>query len=238
MLAVVFGCTQFHGYIYGLKEIQIETDHKPLESIVKKPLHQAPMQLQRMILQIQKYPLVVTYRPGKELLIADTLSRAYLPDKDGNILDEELWMKVKLINTLPISENKLESIIDNHETLQDPPLQQWKQIEKTGWPERKYDCPHAITPYWNVMMKYLCTTVSCSEVKGSLISPHYPQSNGMAERAVQIAKRLLIKAIFKEDKKDPYLSLLELWNTPKSDLLGSPEQGLMGRRTKTLLPTS
>jgi hypothetical protein len=44
----------------------------------------------------------------------------------------------------------------------------------------------------------------------------------MAERAVQTAKRLLLKA--KEDKKDPYLSLLELRNTPKSDLLGSPEQ--------------
>jgi hypothetical protein len=79
MLAVVLGCTWFHDYIYGLKEIQVETDHKPLELIVKKlPLHEAPIRLQRMILQIQKYPLVVTYRPGKELLIADTLSRAHL----------------------------------------------------------------------------------------------------------------------------------------------------------------
>jgi hypothetical protein len=25
VLAVVFGCTQFHDYIYGLKEIQVET---------------------------------------------------------------------------------------------------------------------------------------------------------------------------------------------------------------------
>ena len=67
-------------------------------------------------------------------------------------------------------------------------------------------------------------------------SPHYPQSNGMAEKAVQTAKRLLMKA--KEDNKDPYLSLLDYRNTPKSDLLGSPAQRLMGRRTKTLLPTS
>jgi hypothetical protein len=147
MLAVVFGCTRFHDYIYGLKEVQVETDHKPLESILKKPLHQAPMRLQRMILQIQKYPLVVTYRPGKELLIADSLLRAYLPDEDGNILDEEL--EVNLINTLPISENKLESINHEIQTLQDPPLKQLKQIVKTRWPERKYNCPHTITPYWN-----------------------------------------------------------------------------------------
>lgn len=33
-------------------------------------------------------------------------------------------------------------------------------------------------------------------------SPHYPQSNGLAEKTVQTAKRILTKA--KEDKKDPY----------------------------------
>ena len=90
MLAIVFGCTHFHDYIYEMKDVQVETDHKPLQSILKKPLHQAPMRLQRIILKIQKYPLVVRYRPGKELLIADTLSRAYLPNENPSILDEEL----------------------------------------------------------------------------------------------------------------------------------------------------
>ena len=101
MLAVVFGCTQFHDYIY---EIQVETDHKLLESILRKPLHHELMRLQRMIVQIQMYPLVVTYRPGKELLIADTLLRAYFPDEYPNILDEKL--EVNLVNTLPISDSK------------------------------------------------------------------------------------------------------------------------------------
>ena len=35
MLAIVFGCTRFHDYVYGLKEVQVETDHKPLETILK-----------------------------------------------------------------------------------------------------------------------------------------------------------------------------------------------------------
>ena len=39
-------------------------------------------------------------------------------------------------------------------------------------------------------------------------SPRFPQSNGLVERTVQIAKKLLKKAY--EDNKDPYLAILEL----------------------------
>lgn len=38
-------------------------------------------------------------------------------------------------------------------------------------------------------------------------SPHYPQANGLSEKTIQTAKRILDKA--KAEKKDPYLSLLE-----------------------------
>ncbi|XP_056122564.1 NACHT, LRR and PYD domains-containing protein 12-like [Rhinichthys klamathensis goyatoka] len=61
LLAIVYGCEKFHQYVYG-KEIMIESDHKPLES--KKPLHQAPMRLQRMLLRLQRYNLKVMYKPG------------------------------------------------------------------------------------------------------------------------------------------------------------------------------
>lgn len=49
LLAIVYGCEKFHQYVYG-KEITVESDHKPLESIFKKLLHQTPMRLQRMLL--------------------------------------------------------------------------------------------------------------------------------------------------------------------------------------------
>ena len=67
-------------------------------------------------------------------------------------------------------------------------------------------------------------------------NPHYLQSDGRAEKTVQTAKRLIKKAII--DKRDPYLALLEYRNTPISDTLGSSAQRLMGRRIKTLLPTT
>ena len=55
LLAVVFGCVKFEVNIVG-RNITIETDHKPLESIIKKPLHASPLCLQRMPVQLQHYP--------------------------------------------------------------------------------------------------------------------------------------------------------------------------------------
>ena len=67
-------------------------------------------------------------------------------------------------------------------------------------------------------------------------SPHYPQANGKVKSAVKTAKKILKKA--QEDKRDPYLALLAWRNTPTEGLDSSPVQRLMGRRTRTLLPTS
>ena len=57
LLAIVLACERFETYIYGREVITIETDHKPLETIVLKPLHSAPQRLQRMLLRLQKYSL-------------------------------------------------------------------------------------------------------------------------------------------------------------------------------------
>ena len=76
-LAVLYGCERFHQYAYG-KEIIIENDHKPLEAIFKKSLVNVPPRIQRMLIRLQKYNITYVYKKGKELHIADALSRAHL----------------------------------------------------------------------------------------------------------------------------------------------------------------
>ena len=66
------------------------------------------------------------------------------------------------------------------------------------------------------------------ELKHTSVSPLYPQANGLAEKEVQIVKNLLTKS--KQDRRDPYLGLLEYRNTPIDDvgspvLIKSPESG-------------
>ena len=73
LLAIIYGCEKFHTYLYGRTFI-VETDHKPFEMISLKNLTAAPAQLQRMLLHLQQYDLIITYRPGKEMLLADALS--------------------------------------------------------------------------------------------------------------------------------------------------------------------
>jgi hypothetical protein len=67
-------------------------------------------------------------------------------------------------------------------------------------------------------------------------SPTFPQSNGRAENAVKTAKQLLKKAI--SSGNDFYLSLLDWRNTPTEGLDSSPAQRLLGRQTRTSLPTT
>ena len=78
-LAVCFALDRFHTYVYG-RRVRVETDHRPLVAIKQKSLATAPKRLQRMLLKIQKYDIDLVYRRGTEVVVADTLSRAYLPD--------------------------------------------------------------------------------------------------------------------------------------------------------------
>ena len=78
MLAICFATSKSHQYVYGKPKVRVQTDHKPLESILKKPLCKAPPILQRLMLHLQPYDLDVHYVPGKYMCLAYTLSRAYI----------------------------------------------------------------------------------------------------------------------------------------------------------------
>ena len=67
-------------------------------------------------------------------------------------------------------------------------------------------------------------------------SPHYPQSNGLAEKYVQIVKILFYKA--KEEGTHLYKSLMIYRNTPLSHKLQPPMQILQSQTARTQLPMS
>ena len=67
-------------------------------------------------------------------------------------------------------------------------------------------------------------------------SPHYPLSNGLAKKYVQIVKCLFYKA--KEEGKDFYKCLMIYQNTRLTGIMKSPTQLLQGRNARSDLPMS
>ena len=75
----------------------METDHKPLESILKKSPLSAPKRLQRMMLPLQYFDFEVEYKKGTLLHLADTLARAYLPHGQVKCSKEDVLLTVDLL---------------------------------------------------------------------------------------------------------------------------------------------
>jgi hypothetical protein len=159
MLAIVHSCTKFDQYIYGRLEVKVQSDHKPLETIFKKPIASSPKRLQRMLLFLQKYSLKVEYKKGKHMYIADTLSRAYLkqyPKKEDKydvlaVEEFEICQELEAINLteeVPNSKKRMEEI--RSESKADETLQQVRKYVLEGWPESCEELKSELKPYYNV----------------------------------------------------------------------------------------
>ena len=143
MLAVVFSLTKFHQHTFGQHTVVI-TDHKPLKSIVKKSLDRAPKRLQGMLLSIQKYDITLEHTAGKNMHIADLLSRSYLDrDEGGNKFEY-----VNAISHLPIRKERLENIRDA--VTHDDVLLKLTDMIMNGWPESKCNVPISVLPYYHI----------------------------------------------------------------------------------------
>ena len=95
-----------------------------------------------------------------------------------------------------------------------------------GWPETIVSdngpC-YTSEIFTNLMIEYNVNHITSS--------PHYLQSNGLAEKYVQIVKNLFYKA--KEEGKDLYKCLMVYHNTPLSSNLQSPMQILASRSARS-----
>ena len=94
-LASVFACEKFAQYLVGLESFELQTDHKPLVPLMNsKDLDKVPVRCQRLLMRMMRFNPNVVYVPGKDLTVADTLSRA--PLNGPNMADVELAEEVQL----------------------------------------------------------------------------------------------------------------------------------------------
>ncbi|CAB3999682.1 retrotransposon-like family member retr-1, partial [Paramuricea clavata] len=149
LLAVVFGFERFNQYTYA-RPLEVEKDHKPLEAITKKPLSMAPPRLQRMLLRLQRYDFIVKYKPGKEIVFEDTLSRTYVPNSEpdeSHMEDEVEYHTHSVFHRIPVLTDKLEKI--REETSKDPTMMVLLTVIRRGWPQSRQQTPVEIHQFWN-----------------------------------------------------------------------------------------
>ena len=146
LLAIVFECERFESYVYGRDTIRVESNHEPLEGIFSKPLYSAPKRLQRMLLRLPKYNQQVVYKKGTQMFLADTLSRAFLPEINACDFNTKLE-EVDHQAFLPVSTHRWQQI--KHASADDPVLQQLWTTIREGWPESRSDLPEPLYPYFD-----------------------------------------------------------------------------------------
>ena len=144
LLAQVFGMEHNHHHVYVQKVI-LWTDHKPLVSISQKPLASVFKRLQCLLLQLQQYDCKIYYKPGKEMLLADTLSRAYSEDYYRSATESEV---IHATHFLPVPDHQLKEL--QRETAWDPTLPFVKKAILDGFPDTKEKQPAAIHKYFEI----------------------------------------------------------------------------------------
>ena len=146
MLAIVFAAEQFHHYIYG-NEVEVMSDHRPLESIVQKSLRDLSPRLQLMRLRLLRYKLAVHYVPGSKMYIADTLSRAHGAQNTADEKPDEFRVH-SLTTRLPATPQRIQDL--QSATQGDVALCKLRDYVYKGWPVHKSACFPDVKQYWGM----------------------------------------------------------------------------------------
>ncbi|KAK3749289.1 hypothetical protein QZH41_007555 [Actinostola sp. cb2023] len=151
-LAIVHAFHKFDQLLFGKSEVIVHSDHKPLETIFKRPLASAPRRLQSMMLTLQRYTFQVEYHKGSTLYIADTLSRAPLPATSHKPVHDELVYRVEFETDNPDLSGFQDATLKDIRTAAstDPEQIVLHSLIESGWPTDKAGTSELARPYWSV----------------------------------------------------------------------------------------
>ena len=121
-------------YLMG-KKFHIHTDHKPLVPLFSTK--ELPIRVQRFRLRMMRFDYTISHVPGKNLIIADTLSRAPSMDvtESNSLFQKEVDCFVDtVLDSLPATEKQLLHIRQHQQ--EDEVCQTVASYCQSGWPEK------------------------------------------------------------------------------------------------------
>ena len=151
-LASVWACEKFDRYLRGLQEFKLFTDHKPLVPLINgSDLNSVPIRCQRLLMRMMRYNPRAQHVPGKQLVIADTLSRHPLTTcgSEDEQTAEEIRMYVnEVARSWPVSNVRLDEIREASD--RDPVMQEAMKFTVEGWPKKGGDLTSDIRDLYSV----------------------------------------------------------------------------------------
>jgi hypothetical protein len=137
-----------------------------------------------MLLALHRYELRIVYKPGRELFIADALSRNYLEETKETLVQELEVNEVHLTAHLPISPDKYQEF--QKATANDVVKQAVQDAVLEGWPKNKvlhkHQSPRSYVIESEQRQKYRRTAVTCVPVnyqrknRGVMLNMQTPKS--------------------------------------------------------------
>ena len=146
-LATIWGMEKFHYFLYG-KKFTLETDQKLLVSIYKKHMVEILPRIQRLVVRSFLYqPFDIQYRRGKEIPLADTLSRVTPTPVEEDGIQLPIVAVNLITSNIPVSSSEIDLICG--ETAKDPTLNLLRHYIHMGWPVDRRMLPCKIHTFWN-----------------------------------------------------------------------------------------
>lgn len=149
LLATLFAVKRFKYYLWGRDTICVETDHRPLLGLFNKPISTLSPRLAQMRLELLSYPvrLDLKYKPGKDMIIADVLSRtcAAGTDEHDDLGADPLLQVCQLIMRSDEAMGRFQKA-----TACDEQLPVVLRYIREGWPTSRKSCASRALPYFNL----------------------------------------------------------------------------------------
>ena len=187
LLVVVFACKRFHQYVYS-KHITVESDHKPLEAIFKKPLPQVTKNARTTT----SLRITLVYKKGTKMYMADALSCAhplYIIDK---LFERDMSSESYVTN------HKLKAIQEEIKT--NETMQVLIQQIQSGWPENNSLLPMSLHPYYPYRDKLMTPNNQIYKAQNIPIPPNLHadtlQKLHQSHQRIEKTKQLARESIF------------------------------------------
>ena len=146
-LATIWGMEKFHYFLYG-KHFTLKTDQKPLASIYKKHMVDISPRIQRLVVRSFPYqPFDVQYRRGKDIPLADALSRVSPTPVEEDGIQLPIVAVNLITSSVPVSSSEIEMI--RGETARDTMLNLLRHYIHVGWPVDRRMLPRELHTFWN-----------------------------------------------------------------------------------------